>query len=96
MFLCRVSPSDVQNSFWTNTGVGDQYFMCQILVHNNALDLLLFKSGKSRVLHYSHYAIRVSLALECYVTSVYTMAFSTTGLLNTHVIFVFGHGKHLM
>ena len=24
------------------------------------------------------------------------MAFSTTGLLNTHVIFVFRHGKHLM
>ena len=27
---------------------------------------------------------------------VRTMAFSTTGLLNTHVIFVFRHGKHLM
>ena len=24
-----------------------------------------------------------------------SMAFSTTGLLNTHVIFVFRHGKHL-
>ena len=60
MFLCRVSPSD-----WS--GVGDQYFMCQILVHNDALGLLLFKS---RVLHYSHYAIRVSLALECYVTDM--------------------------
>ena len=70
MFLCRVSPSDVQNSFWANTGVGDQYIMCQILVHNNALDPLLVKSGKSRVLHCSHYAIRVSLALECHVTGM--------------------------
>ena len=25
-----------------------------------------------------------------------TMAFSTTGLVNTHVIFVFRHGKHLV
>ena len=25
-----------------------------------------------------------------------TMAFSTTGLVNTYVIFVFRHGKHLM
>ena len=25
-----------------------------------------------------------------------TMAFSTTGLVNVHVIFVFRHGKHLM
>ena len=60
----------IQNSFWANTGVGDQYFMCQILVHNIALDLLLFKSGKSRVLDYSHDAIRISLALECYVTDM--------------------------
>ena len=27
---------------------------------------------------------------------VSAMAFSTTGLVNTHVIFVFRHGKHLM
>ena len=25
-----------------------------------------------------------------------SMAFSTTGLVNTHVIFVFRHGKHLL
>ena len=30
------------------------------------------------------------------VNAMVAMAFSTTGLLNTHVIFVFRHGKHLM
>ena len=65
--------------------------------HTGSVDLLPFiPQLGARSNHKSRMDTIGGITREDIRSGVDIMAFSTTGLVNTHVIFVFRHGKHLV